>query len=103
MGIRTSIILLVFLLMGTSGLMAQVNYKQKYENGKDLFRLGKYELAMQEFKAVTTPARENKYDVYASYYYAVSAYKSGSEELARTYFSRLVARNSDWDKIDEVY
>jgi len=103
MGIVFRISFFIVLYVSTSMSFAQINYQQKYKNGKDLFQLGKYELAMQEFKDVTAPSRENPFDVYASYYYAVSAFRSGSKELARTYFSRLAARNSDWNKIDEVY
>ncbi|MDN5214126.1 ABC transporter substrate-binding protein [Fulvivirgaceae bacterium BMA12] len=75
----------------------------KYDNGKDLFGLGKYKLAMEEFRQVITRTENNPYLEYASYYFAVSAYNSGQSIVANTMFHQIERKYPEWDKIDEVF
>jgi hypothetical protein len=56
---------------------AQIDYTKQYLNGKDLFREGKYNLAMETLKPVMTSDRSNQYSEYATFYYALSAYNLG--------------------------
>ncbi len=76
--------------------------ESQYRNAKELFDMGKYGLAMQAFKPMTSAFNENIYMVYASYYYAVAAYKNNDKDLAKSMFLQIVANFGNWDQIDEV-
>ncbi len=81
----------------SSGILA------KYENGKDLFGLKKYRLAMEEFRQVTSRTNDNPYLEYASYYFAVSAYHSNQMSVAKSMFYQIDRKYPNWNKIDEVH
>jgi hypothetical protein len=81
---------------------AQIDYTKQYLNGKDLFREGKYNLAMETLKPVMTSDRSNQYSEYATFYYALSAYNLGYKSLAKTNFNQIKTLHPAWDKMDEV-
>lgn len=97
-------VLVVFLLLAACSiqLLAQVDYKQQYFNGKTLFREGKYNLAMESFKPVIAYDSKNPFAQYASFYYAVSAYKQGYASVAKDMFSQIKTLYPQWEKINEV-
>ncbi len=94
------ILYLIFLLTISNG-MAQDIYKTAFENGKSLFNNGRYELAMEALKPAMDPGKENDYSSYASFYYAVSAYRAGYKPLARDMFLQIIERNDQWDYKNE--
>ncbi len=87
----------VTLGQSSSGILA------KYENGKDLFGLKKYRLAMEEFRQVSSRTTDNPYLEYASYYFAVSAYHSNQLSVAKSMFHQIDRKYPNWNKIDEVH
>ncbi len=97
-------VLVVFLLLASCStqLFAQVDYKQQYFNGKTLFREGKYSLAMESFKPVIAYDSKNPFPQYASFYYAVSAYKQGYASVAKDMFAQVKTLYPQWEKINEV-
>lgn len=90
------------LMFCSAGLLAQ-DYQTNYTFGKELFREGRFELAMQSFKRVMLPAPNNPYAAYAGFYHALSAYRLGQLENSRQLFLEVTQRFADWDKIDEAY
>ncbi len=81
---------------------AQTDYSRQYQNGKDLFREGKYNLAMEVFKPLVTYDANNPYSAYASFYYALSAYEQGYLSVAKDMFLQIKAVHPKWDKLSEV-
>ena len=82
---------------------AQINYQQEYLKGKSFFNEGKYNLAMETFKPLTKEAAGNSFTEYASFYYAVAAFKMDYPALARDMFLQIKQLHPKWDKLDEVY
>ena len=80
----------------------QVDYTKQYFNAKNLFREGKYNLAMESFKPLLNSDRSNQYSEYATFYYALSAYNLGYKSLAKTNFNQIKTLHPSWDKMDEV-
>lgn len=97
------IIASVFLLFLSLGLFAQTDYPTQYQNGKDFFRQGKYNLAMETFKPMIAYDQKNEYSPYASFYYALSAYKQGYDAVAKDMFLQIKSVYPKWDNLDEVH
>lgn len=94
---------ITFLLMLISTLsMAQVNYQQQYTNAKNLFKEGKYNLAMESFKTLIPYDRNNTFSEYASFYYSISAYNQGYKSVARDMFNQIKQLYPTWDQLNEV-
>lgn len=81
---------------------AQTDFKQQYSISKKLFTDGKYNLAMEGFKKVIPYDQGNPYSVYASFYYALSAYHQGYLSVSKDMFNQIKQLNPTWDKMDEV-
>ena len=73
-----------------------------FNNGRELLNLGKYGLAMQAFKPLTSSFAGNRYETMASYYYAVSAYNNQQQYVARDMFLQILQKYPNWEKLDEV-
>lgn len=85
------------------GVNAQlVDYKEFYFAGKNLFREGKYNLAMENFKKAIPYDKNNPFSEYASFYYAVAAYNQGYTAVSRDQFNQLKSLYPKWDKMDDV-
>ena len=93
---------LVFLLFCAIAAPAQIDYSKQYQNAKDLFRQGKYSLAMETFKPLIAYDQKNQYSPYASYYYALSAYRQGYLSVAKDMLLQIRSVHSKWEKLDEV-
>lgn len=81
---------------------AQVDYNKQYFNGKQLYREGKYNLAMETFKPLTSYDKNNPFVQYASFYYALSAYHQGYRAVAKDQLNQIRSLYSSWDKMDDV-
>lgn len=81
---------------------AQGDYASKYTNAKSLFRDGKYNLAMESFKALIPYDKNNPYAEYASFYYALSAYHQGYYAVAKDMLNQIRKLYPNWDKLPEV-
>lgn len=96
------IIAFIFLVFFNLVAWAQVDYPEQYHNAKELFRQGKYNLAMETFKPLIAYDQKNQYSPYASYYYALAAYRQGYLAVAKDMFLQIKSVHSKWDKLDEV-
>jgi hypothetical protein len=83
-------------------VFGQVDYNRQYFNAKDLFRTGKYNLAMESFKPLIPYDQNNRFSEYASFYYALSAYNLNYKAVAKDMLNQLKTTHPTWDKIDEV-
>ena len=81
---------------------AQIDYRQNYTLSKKLFNDGKYNLAMESFKKLIPYDQSNPFSEYASFYYALSAYKQGYGAVAKDMFNQIKTLYPTWDKMDEV-
>lgn len=97
---KTFLISLFVLL--TQVVVGQVDYSKQYKNGKDLFRSGKYNLAMETFKPLIPYDQNNQYAEYASFYYALSAYYLGYRAVAKDMLNQIRSLYPKWDKLPEV-
>ena len=96
------IVVAVFLIFGLISADAQIDYSRAYQNGKDLFRQGKYSLAMETFKPLIPYDQKNQYSPYASFYYALAAYKQGYRAVAKDMLLQIRSVHPKWDKMQEV-
>lgn len=92
------------LLLMSASLVAwgQVDYAKQYENAKDFFRQGQYNLAMESFRPLIAYDEKNQYAPYASFYYALSAYRQGYYALAKDMLLQIKSVYPKWDKMVEV-
>ena len=100
---KTSPIYCLLLLIFCAGeVFAQVDYKQQFNNGKILFREGKYNLAMESFKQAIQYDANNPYSEYASFFYALSAYNQGYKAVAKDMFNQIKILYPSWNKMEEL-
>ncbi|WMJ75057.1 ABC transporter substrate-binding protein [Cytophagaceae bacterium ABcell3] len=95
--------LLFSVVLSVTTVNAQDEYGEKYLHGKNLYEEGKYTLAMELLKPLTSPADGNKYTEYAHYFYALSAFKSKQYDEARQMLLQLTTRYPNWNKRNEAY
>jgi tetratricopeptide (TPR) repeat protein len=81
---------------------AQVDFNKQYANAKDLFRNGKYNLAMESFKPLISYDQNNPYSEYASFYYALAAYHQNYKAVAKDMLNQIKKLYPNWDKSTEV-
>lgn len=74
----------------------------RFKNGRELMDLGKYGLAMQALKPLTSSFESNRHEIISSFYYGVSAYNDNQKYVARDMFLQLLRKYPDWEKQDEV-
>ncbi len=92
-------------LLVAFGVAAQdaASFERSYMNGKDLYNLEKYELAMEALKPLARQESQNPYQEHASFYFALAAFKAGQSPLAKDMFLQIAQRHPNWQNIDEVY
>lgn len=78
------------------------DFKKQYKIAKDLFKEGKYNLAMEAFKPLLVYDKNNPYIEYASFFYAQSALKQGYKAVAKDMLLTLRRTYPDWDQMNEV-
>ena len=83
-------------------IYGQQNFQQDYLAAKAFFNEGKYNLAREAFKPLISKNEENPFSAYASFYYAVSAYRDEYPALAKDMFLQVKQLYGKWSKIDEV-
>ncbi|MDX1627924.1 MAG: ABC transporter substrate-binding protein [Fulvivirga sp.] len=76
--------------------------KESYQDAKRLFDQRAYSLAMEAFKPLIQERENNPYSVYASYYYAIAAYREGYLPMAKNMFLQIKELFPEWSKISEV-
>jgi ABC-type branched-subunit amino acid transport system substrate-binding protein/outer membrane protein assembly factor BamD (BamD/ComL family) len=101
---KSTLSTLLFLITFSTILFGQTleENKRKYNNGKELYKQGKYDLALQEFRQVASPRANNPYFKYASYFYVASAMKANKFTDAKLMAAQIEHKYADWDKLGEV-
>lgn len=103
MGMKKKVtITLGLLTLYCSAAFSQTDFKQVYFNGKNLFRDGKYALAMETFKKAIPYDQSNPFSEYASFYYAISAYRQGFLSVAKDGLVQIKTLYPKWDKMEDV-
>ncbi len=102
LSILTLLIIVNCQLSIVNSSFAQVNYQQEYKNAKLLFQEGKYNLAMENFKKVIPYDQANDYSQYASFYYAVAAFKQRYFSVSKDMLNQIKMLYPNWEKIEEV-
>ena len=101
MKLRFSLLACSLLLMSLAS-NGQTDFRQQFTNGKNLFLEGQYNLAMEAFKPVIPYDAANPYSQYASFYYAIAAYRQGYLSVAQDMLSQIRKVSPNWDKTEEV-
>lgn len=96
-----SIFLFLFFLYSTN-LHAQTE-QQKFLNGKQFLSEGKFNFAMESFKDLANPNAKHSFKEYASFYYALAAYKNRDYALARSMWLQMESKYPSWKQMPEVY
>lgn len=94
-------ILFLFLAGGVFTATAQ-DYRKQYRTAKELFDAAKYSEAMHAFKSLTVYDRDNQFSEYASFYYAMSAYRLGYATVAKDMLLQIKNLYPQWEQLDEV-
>jgi hypothetical protein len=97
---RTSVFLILTLAWVSA--VGQIDYNKQFFSAKQLFREGKYNLAMESFKPLIPYDQNNQFSTYASFYYALSAYRQGFLAVSKDMLNQIKAQHPSWDKMDEV-
>lgn len=99
------IIFIACLFIGYGSLQAQDpqdDFRKKYNGAKLFFNQGNYALAIQAFKPLIQTDENNPYSTYASFYYALSAYREGYLPMAKNMLLQIKQLYPRWSKIPEV-
>lgn len=100
--IRIFFLVASFFLVGELQAQDASSFQRSYENGKGLYNLEKYALAMEALKPLTREDPSNPYVTYASFYYALSALKLGQDNLAKNMLLQLNQKYPNWENADDV-
>ena len=92
----------VWLLFFSGAVQGQQSFQKDYLAAKAFFNEGKYNLAREAFKPLIAKDENNPFSAYASFYYAVSAYREEYPALARDMFLQIKQLYGKWSRIDEV-
>jgi tetratricopeptide (TPR) repeat protein len=99
---RTFLTVTLSLSFAVASAQNESSYKSNFDNGKELLKLGRYGLAMQAFKPLTSSIEGNPYNRIAAFYYAVAAFNDEQSQVAKDMFLQITSKYPDWEKIDEV-
>lgn len=102
MGIRRKYILAMALTLCCFLQAVGQNVKALFDEGKALFDQEQYALALGKFAPLTSLKQSNDLVKYASYYYAISAHKSGDNVAAKNTFLQVVQKYPDWAVKDDI-
>ena len=72
------------------------NPQKTFLSGKDFYNSGQYHMAAETFKGLTTYT--NNYTEYATFYYGLSSYYNGQEEIAKNILLQLSRKYPGWNK-----
>ncbi len=86
-------------------LQAQDNpssLSDRYARGRSLFLQGDYQAAIDVLRPLSRRDQGNPYVEYASFYFGLSALKSGNYELAKNMFLQVESKFPKWNNVMEV-
>ena len=79
-----------------------INYRQQYQQAKALYEQENYQQAIEQFQPISRAERSNPYAPYASYFYAMSAFKMGDYDLSKNMFRQIQSKYPRWRQMPEV-
>ena len=97
---RNSVAIILILFCTLSGWSQ--DYKTSFFKARDLFEQGEYANALELFKPLMVYDQANPYTEFASFFYAVCAYRENYKTLSKNTFLRIEQTSSSWNQIDEV-
>ncbi|MDH3710645.1 MAG: tetratricopeptide repeat protein [Cyclobacteriaceae bacterium] len=97
---RTFLICLLLTLSVEAAVGQSSNPQKSYLNGKELYNKGQFALAIEAFKPLTTYS--NAFSEYATYFYGLSAYHDGQNDIAKNIFLQLTRKYPNWAKKNEA-
>lgn len=95
---------LVVLLWGvvfSTAVQAQ-DFRRQYTSARAFFDKKQYGLAMEAFKPLIVYDKDNVYQEYASFFYALSAYHQKFTAVAKDMLLQIKQLHPDWDQMPEV-
>lgn len=101
---KNRVLLLLLLMLPLQLLFAQRkdDYQQMYLRAKNLYKQERWEQAREAFRELSARQKNNSFAEYASFYYALSALRSGQPDAARAMLRQMQQRYSGWEKMEEV-
>lgn len=87
----------------TAAPVESIDFQSQYLQGKELFKNGKYEPAMEVLLPLTKQAPGNNFVEYAHYFYALAAFKSNKMTDSYQMLLQLTSKYPQWNNIDEAY
>jgi len=100
-----ALLVVIALIISFSFTQAQdqgYDYAKQYTGAKLLFSQEKYNLAMEAFKPLIQTKEGNPYANYASFYYAMSAYREGYLPMAKNMLLQIKQQFPKWSRLSEV-
>lgn len=79
------------------------DYKANYKKASSFLRDERFSEAMSLFLPLTSEKPANEYFVFASYNYAVAAFKNGSFDQAKMMLLQILDKYPAWPKIDDTH
>ncbi len=95
--------LISFFLLMQLNSFGQKDPESQYKFGYELFIEGKYDLAMEVFKPLSSHNHKFKYREEAAYYYSLAAKEAGYFYQARQMMVHSVTQFKDWEHLDNSY
>lgn len=77
-------------------------YKERYERGKEKYEQGEYASAIEAFRSLSRTEADNPYTIYASFYFALSAFQQQDYALAKNMLLQVKSKYPKWSKMSEV-
>ncbi|MBU2913754.1 hypothetical protein [Reichenbachiella agariperforans] len=73
-----------------------------YLKAKEYFQAGDYTFAMEYFRKVSANPKSSAYKIYASFYYALSAYEAGELYTAKSMWLQMSQKYPSWPNQSDV-
>ena len=87
---------------GQTGNNTAALYQERYERGKALYEQGEYASAIEAFRSLSRTEVGNPYTIYASFYFALSAFQQQDYALAKNMLLQIKSKYPKWSKMSEV-
>lgn len=82
---------------------SQSAVRKEYLQGWEMYKTGRYEMAMEILKPLTLSDNKSTYSPYAGYYYSLAAFNKGYHYLAEEMLKSILQDYPDWDQADFVH
>lgn len=87
---------------GQVGSNTAALFEERYERGKTLYEQGDYASALEAFRSLSRTEDGNPYPIYASFYFALSAFQQADYALAKNMLLQIKSKYPKWSKMSDV-